>query len=398
MHLSEGPDGARHRPRMVAAMPVVAMLAALRAFFALYRLYLPVAPPVVPGTVNSNGVEVVATGWATNGSMARVTTGAGEGAYDFEVEATETQGGACRLVVRAWSGVEAFVVAGRGRVDRIQMREMPYQRGNVLFFFRDANGRPHWDLPHAAFSGFGSRRWRPFRKYFPIPRSAVGAEAVVANQGRSGVLEVSDLRILPVQINPSTRAWFAVWGLLWAGAMAVWVGRGRLGEGPRGKAVMAAAVLIVAGMLIPEKWIANVHDAVVAALARSPPSPPAAPAPPPKPPSAPAAAPKPAVTAEAWPSTGPVEWDIHWYGHFGLFALLALLASRAYLPAMQAGVAGMGMLLLGLCLFALAAEQLQWLTLTRQASVRDVGVNLAGIAAGLALYLSARLLRFRSPA
>ena len=398
MHLSEGSDGARHRPRMVAAIPVVAMLVALRAFFALYRLYLPVAPPVVPGTVSSNGVEVVATIWATNGSMARVTTGAGEGAYDFRVEATETQGGACRLVLRAWSGVEAFVVTGRGRVDRIQMREMPYQRGNVLFFFRDANGRPHWDLPHAVFYGFGSQWWRPFRKYFPIPRFAARAEAVVANQGRSGVLEVSGLRILPVKLNPSNRAWFAVWGLLWAGAMAAWAWRGRLGEGLRGKAVMAAALLIVAGMLIPEKWVAGVHDAVVAALARSPSSPPAAPAPSPRPPSAPSAAPKPAVAAEAWPATVPAEWDIHWYGHFGLFALLALLASRAYLPAMRGSLAGMGMLLLGLCLFALAAEQLQWLTLTRQASIRDVVVNLAGIVAGLGLYLASRLLRFRSPA
>jgi hypothetical protein len=168
--------------------------------------------------------------------------------------------------------------------------------------------------------------------------------------------------------------------------------------------VLAAALAAIAGMLLPERAIgaagtgmrhtfAAMERAVRPAIA-APPAAPSTSAAPVKP--IPGGAPTGSRIDAELRAALAGSLDIHKVGHVAVFAWLTIAVAACFgLRLAGRGRESPWVAIGGILLFAVAAEQLQWLTLTRSARIGDIGFNAVGMAAGLLLAIGWRRLRRR---
>ncbi|MBM4156859.1 MAG: hypothetical protein FJ221_17800 [Lentisphaerae bacterium] len=374
------------------AAGVVLALVGMRVFFAVFRTHLPSGPDIVPDRAT----------WKGAGAPG-VEFGDEDGRPVVRLTAASNASASVEFPVASVSGIDAFEVRARCAAEGLRPGRHRYQVGRVLLAFVDAQGKSRWNWPHVAGTTKGTRGWAAVWRRFVVPPDAVSARVILANQGSAGVLAVRDLSVVPVALNPRVPLVFAAWGAVWIVGVGLAVRRLRLVSRPRGRAVLAAALAVLAGMLVPERAIAAVGTGVrnVTRAVRGPAEPRAVAVQGPSTGGAPAAVAPPAMAGSRAPSASPEgaapPVDLHKAGHLAVFAWLAAVASgcfRIRLVRAPGAAAGLG----GLVLFAFAAEQLQWLTLTRSAALADVGYNLIGIAAGLLLAEAWRAWRGRTAA
>ena len=377
--------------RLVAG--VLVALALMRAFFAVFEPYLPSGPDLVPALEAWRGVGAPGVELRDE-----------EGRPVLRLTSATNRPAAVEFAVASVAGIGAIGVRAQCAAEGLRQGRHRYEAGRVILAFVDARGKPRWDWPHVAGTVKGTRGWTTVTRRFVVPPEAVSARVILANHGQGGVLRVRKPAVVPMRMNPWTPFVFAAWGGAWvAGA---WLTARRLGLGsrPGGRAVLAAALAVVAGMLLPERAITAVGMGLRHAVRtlQAPPEPRGASVQG----TATGAAPAAAVTPQA-ASKPPREAvyakgaapaiDLHKAGHVAVFAWLAAVAAGCFgitLVRSAGTAAGIG----ALALYAVAAEQLQWLTLTRSARISDIGYNVIGLAAGLLLAEAWRALRRRTAA
>lgn len=347
-------------------------LGMLRVFFAFYPVFLPgpeLAPPFSDAWDGTETAEFVPDGDSFSARLAARPEG----------------GGRLELFLPSVEGMDAIRVRARVRAEELVRGPHAYSQGRVLLGFVDRAGTSRWDWPHTAGTVEDTTPWRDLSHRFLVPESAVSARVLLLNHGRSGLFAIRSVSVVPMRLNPRTPLVFAGWGLVWAAGALFSVRRLRLLTRPGGRALLLAAMAIVTGMLLPERALSAVSvraRRLVERLERS----------------ATVAAPATAPSSENPTPTAPTKptaprddradsertFDLHKAGHFVAFAWLALAAAYGFgfrRPGGAVRIDGLA----SLVLFAAAAEQLQWLTLSRNARFVDVTINLLGLAAGLLL-------------
>lgn len=360
-------------------------MAAMQAFFALYPVYHDIGRNLLPAEVTKSsgwvGLDLPGVGVVTQDGSPRIRLTAAPG-----------QRPAVEYPLTGWAGADAVLVEGRCRAQEVRRGEYSYQTGRILLVSIDETGRPRWDVAHVAVALRGSREWHAFRRRFVLSPEAASLRLMVHHGGVGGTIETDGLSVRPQRVNPSAGWVFTGWGGIWGIALFITATRLRLARRRGGGAVMAVAAAIVVGMLVPERAISAVQSVL-----RLPPSLPlgraAAPPSTAVPPAVatagsdrPTAAVRPPKLA-AWHRWAAAV-DVHRAGHLMLFVFLAAAAARCFgirLTAASAGGRGLWKPVGGLALFALAAEQLQWLTWSRSPKLEDASINLVGLALGLLL-------------
>ena len=215
----------------------------------------------------------------------------------------------------------------------------------------------------------GSVAWHLCERVVPVPDSAVVAQILVQNLAATGTLWVDDLRLAPAVEKSSTFFWRALFGILWCATLIYCAWLSRLLDRPLGLAIVAIAVVIIAGVAAaaaaPESTIEKIVDRgadTVNGLTVGHPFP-----------TAPPAAGSPdsqsrwtyeARRTFAWPFG--LVFTVKKLGHFVLFGLLAFLAFSSTARRCRAGPLSIGSATevattaAALLLFAAAAEVVQF--------------------------------------
>lgn len=350
-------------------------LGLMRLFFAFYPVFLSgseIAPPFPEGWEGAEVVEFTA----------------GKGGLAACLPAQPAAGNRLEFPMASVRGMDALRVRAQIRAADLVRGQHAYSQGRVLLGFVDQTGKSRWDWPHTAGTAEDTTPWRTISHRFLVPEEAESARLLLLNHGRSGLFSVRSVSVVPLRLNPWTPVVFSAWGLAWAVAVLASARRLRLGSRRGGWVVVLAGAVIVTGMLLSESALSAVSvnaRRLVARLER-PAAPAAAPAVQPAVPSA-TPAPKPATPARPirdFLADSERSFDLHRPGHFLAFAWLAFSAAGCFGFRRVDGAWRLDGLA-ALALFSAAAEQLQWLTLSRNARFADIAVNFLGLAAGLLL-------------
>jgi hypothetical protein len=332
---------------------------------------------------------------------------------------------------------EALRVRARMRLLAYEPRERGYSGARWVLFFRDQDGAPMWRHPHVVCmereaAGGG---WIRCEGTFDVPPDAVSGHVRAQIVAQRGTLLVDDLEILPAIPRPSRFLWHGILAVIWVATAFQVLLLVRPWRHPLGAAQLALASLIVLGTVAPAWMLQDsvelVRDAGRELEQRWDPQPPpeereSAPAraearrtdepaagkPPAKTPKREADPARPQTTRStrpepARPSDDPglTRWLGRLAGSFdrllsgtkmvatakqsGHALLFFLLAVAAYAGQWRRGAAThwrgwvqASLLLVG---FAAATEMLQAVTPSRAPALQDWALDLAGIAAGLAL-------------
>jgi hypothetical protein len=343
-------------------------LALMRLFFAFYPVFLSgpeIAPPFPENWEGAADAEFAPE----------------DGTLAVRLATLPAAGSRLEFPVASVRGMDALRVRAQIRAADLIRGQHAYSQGRVLLGFVDRTGKSRWDWPHTAGTAEDTTSWRTISHRFLVPEEAESARLLLLNHGRSGLFYVRSVSVVPLRLNPWTPVVFVAWGLAWALAVLASARRLHLGSRRGGRAVLLAGAAIVTGMLLSERALSAVSvnaRRLVARLER-----------PAVQPSAPAAtpAPKPAIPARPirdFLADSERTLDLHRPGHFLVFAWLAFAAAGCFGFRRADGTFRLDGLA-ALALFSAAAEQLQWLTLSRNARFADITVNLLGLAAGLLL-------------
>lgn len=381
------PGPLRHHVSLAVA---VAVLAAMTAYFLFHDAYRDRGPdfsgaasgfPASPVAVEEDDGP-----WHARGPDARWVPRGG----------SAPGRGAVRLGVRDGRGSTLeyrFLPEGR-RFLRIRAHLRPegllpgtrsWHLGRVYMVVRDEQGQHRWDFKHTVCMAGGTRDWSWCEAVLEIPEFAREVSVAVQNSGHGGALWVDALALVPAESKPFEGLWRTVFAALWAAVFVGSVHVLRLLSRPLGAAIALAVAVIVAGVALPDRVLdRTVRQAIratasVVRVARDTLG---------TPPPAPSPAP-PASAARVAPDP-PTPWiPLKKAGHFVLFALLGWLATRSFRawarttaaprPAVRHRAA---LLALGLAVFAGATEVLQFLSVTRQPTLTDWGIDLAGLLLG----------------
>lgn len=377
------------------AVVAIAGLVLMRAFFAVYPVYQPTGPDLLPSLAAPGA-------WKGLESPGVLVRDSAEGVV-LRLTAVSNRAPSLEYALASVGAAEAFRVRAECRTEALVHGTHRYQVGRVFMAFVDAAGKSLWHRAHLVVAIEGTRGWHEVSRRFTVPDEAVAARVILANQGRAGVLEIRGLSVVPLCLNPWTPTVFVGWGMIWGSAVWIAARRLRLVSRPGGRAVLAAALAAIAGMLLPDRAIGAAGTGMrhtFAAMER---------------------AVRPAIAAPAAPSTSAApakphsggapegsridaelraalagSLDIHKVGHVAVFAWLTIAVAACFgLRLAGRGRESPWVAVGGILLFAVAAEQLQWLTLTRSARIGDIGFNAVGMAAGLLLAIGWRRLRRR---
>ena len=294
------------------------------------------------------------------------------------------RGSSLNYTVEHLPGAGFLRVSARVRTDDIVHGKNGWNTARVLLSFVDREDRR---ASHGICEFDGSTAWRLCAGVIRVPNDTVAVQINVQNLAASGTLWVDDVRLVPAAEKSSAFFWRAFFAMLWCAALVYCAWLARLFDRPLGPAIVAIAIVIIAGVAAPESTIEQIvdrsADTVNGLVVAEPFS--AAPS------AAGSAVSRPRWTHEArralgWPFG--LVFTVKKLGHFVLFGMLAWVAvssiARRSLAGAATELATTGTALL---LFAAAAEVIQFLTVSRTPSVVDWAIDAAGIVAGGGLAL-----------
>jgi hypothetical protein len=363
---------------------VIALLAITWAVFAFVDRYDVIQPQILLNADFENGLA----DWTVNGGQDRLHVRAGGIAING-LGAVHTVG--VRQIVLRPRGADILRMTASLRHAGVTSGSRPWHAMRLLVVQRDAKGASLWELPHEVAKESGDGPWHRVSVVFALSSRVKSVEiAAVLNQV-GGSMNVRDMALAVVSEKAVFRflryllsgAWvlllfWVAWSLFGIGVRnrigtSIWNGIHSGAERAGRMLVGALAVIILFGVLAPHtvklelRGIATAVTSFVSATDKMPT----------------VEGKKPVVPATTTTTignlVGAVWTAIHKLGHVALFAVLAVIAALTWI--------NQGWWRLGLCLgiFAITAETLQLLSVDRSSRPLDAGLNLLGVALGLAL-------------
>ena len=289
-------------------------------------------------------------------------------------------------------------LAGRLRTEGIVLGEDPWNTARLMLLFSDRTGRRHTEYRPLICSISGTRDWQSCERVFEVPDFAATAVIVAENEAASGTLWVDDVRLTPAVEKPSTVIWRAFFATLWCAVLLYCVWLSRLPRKALGVAAIAVALVIIAGVAVPESAVERILnrgayvakglakgqflslDKLAGPIAGSPES----------------AHPGVSTFVPPRPLTSERVHVAKKAGHFLLFGVLAFVSfysvarSRARGSSAASPAADLPTIGLALVVFAAGTEVLQFLSVSRGPSLVDWAIDTGGILVGAGCALFAR--------
>ncbi len=348
-------------------LPAIILLAATLSFWGLYDRHEPVAPPLLqmPGMADATRGRGDCT--ETNGVFTlAVPVGGVPASLNFRMP------GANRFPL--------IRVRARIRTDRVEQGRYEWSCARILLLQYDAGDK--W-IPgiHGVVAKKGTAGWKTCEDVFTIAPGTVHVDCSLQQGGSSGTAWFDSIQVEPVRLRPSFAWWRGLFALLWIGTGFLFFRRCRLHRRRLRLLILLNALAILAGTLMPGKWIQEASEGIKAEAARQVAEQARRRAPPPSASTAPPGPAKPVLTDADTARIDQFNHAVgsaHEAGHFVLFATLCFLvycsaALERQHPSYFAKVA------FDLLLFAAITESLQLLTLDRTAGVRDWLTDLHGM-------------------
>ncbi|MBC8239585.1 MAG: VanZ family protein [Alphaproteobacteria bacterium] len=359
-------------PAQSRLLLVLALVAATLAMFTLIDRYQVRLPQILLNGDFSDGLS----DWQAAGQGAQLQLD--QGVLRIRAEAPGQSIGLRQTIERDPS-VDRVRLSAWVRHTGISAGRYTWNAMRLLLVQKDGKGNDLWELPHVVAQERGDGPWRHVSRVFWLPPRVKAMEVTAVLSRVTGQMQVRDLTL--AVLREHTAFTFARYGLV-----AVWLFTVpwlvwplfRRGPGRRGRlALTVLAVIILAGALTPHAAKNQLHR-LVDEMAQSFKAEQGQVAPGKADPAAPTAA-----SATSADDNGlPISeiWRMgHKLGHVVLFTLLALAA------ALTLRRQSWWRLSLYLCVFAVAAETVQLLSLDRTSQVTDAGLNILGVISGLAL-------------
>ncbi len=370
-------------------------------FLASYRPFHPVGPDLLGdlGTFDG-GVsldprgwkgdppgETPADSWQHYGDVAWDPEGglAGSGAVRLRVGPTGQRAALRWRLPRArryrYLGISCWV-----RSEGVRKGKQEWAWPRVLLVPRDARGRGLWDHQRPSLIVEGDVPWTPMEGIYRVYPHDAWIEVYLQQAGAAGTLWVDEVHLHEMRLESGYAAWKAFfaagWFLLVGGCfhvLGVFRGRWRW-------PLLLVVVAILLGVMLPGQVLNDEANRVVDTATRVAGEiraawrvghPPAA---------GPGENPAPAGRRETPPLVD--VRNMKKKGHFVFFLVLGVVARFAWVRRRRHGpLAPWPWFLGGLVLFTAATEVLQYVTWTRTPALYDWSIDLAGLAAGIALAL-----------
>jgi len=356
-------------PALLGTLAVVLIAVTVASFLFAGRFQ-----PVADGLLRNGTLADNAIGWTAVGTPQTMRF------IDGGVDLSRAEVGVLLLeqTLPRPRGVDYARLSARVKLIDVRAGKLPWEGARVLLVQHDAEARAQWEFPHQLLRAQGDADWRAFDAVFFLPPQTETLRVVFGLNQASGTVMVRDLALVGLNERPGFVLFRAALALAWLAlclVIAVRVLR-RPGRGAAGVAVIAVAVVILLGGLLPHTMKSELSSLARDWGERASPAGPAVtdtsrPAP---------AAPAPSRQSATDAGLMGLVWTLlHKSGHVTLFALLALVARWCWprVALWQCGVL--------LLVFAMSAETLQLLTLDRLSSPRDALLNAVGVIIGLLL-------------
>jgi hypothetical protein len=348
-------------------LPVILLLAATLLFWGLYDRYEQVGPMLLQLPSIADATRLRGDCTETNGHFTlTVLPGGKTASINFRLP-DATHYGHIR-------------VQGRMKLDGVVTGKNPWRCARLLLVQYDARNK--W-IPghHGVVAETGTRDWLAYEDVFELDSGAVHVDLVIQQTGREGSAEFDRLVAEPVRLRPSFRWWRMVFAGAWVSMAALYFRRCRLNRRKLRVLILLNAIAIIAGTMMPERWIQDTvehaREEMVKAIEK----------PPRHTESTPAAQPVRRNDTEAMiDQFDAVVGGAHSLGHFALFASLCFLI---YLSAALEGQSRSYFFRVAfdVLLFAGISESLQYLTMDRTPGVLDWFVDMCGMAAAFVCFL-----------
>jgi len=362
--------------RLRVWVPVLVVLACSAAFWPAYDRYEAIGPSFIEAPTLSSAKIVRGHASETNGTFSLRVSGGKSSIVEFALPGAERQ----RLLR----------VCGRLETTDVKVGRFSWSMARLVLVQRNAKNR--WiSGSHVTKALEGTQKSRRYCREFEVRPEAAGLSLALQHLGSTGQARFSALSVVPVRIRPSFGWWRGVFAMAWVATAAFYVRlacRRRLWW-----LILPNAALIVFGVLMPGDWVKDGAEyakrEVVSAVERTS--------------SARCRAPSNSVSGRPEGEVAPkgkrrdpaaeraieqmnrFEKEVggaHVVGHFALFASLGALALLSLRPARR-GIPGVVATLVGLILFAVSTELLQYLTMDRTPGVRDAAIDVGGMALGI---------------
>jgi hypothetical protein len=348
------------------------LLAATLLFWAVYERYEPAGPILLQSPSMADATRIRGDCSESNGHYTLTVLPGGESAgINFRLPEA----------VR----YDRIRVHGRMKLDGVIEGKNPWRCARLLLVQYD--GRDKW-IPghHGVVAEKGTRDWETHSDVFELDPHAVHIDLVIHQSGSEGSAEFDRLVAEPVQLRPSFRWWRMLFAAAWVSMGALYFRRCRLHHRKLRLLILLNAVAIIAGTMMPERWIADTvrqaRKEMVSAIEKTPRHQP----------STPAAEPAGHTDADEMISQFSAKvGGLHGFGHFALFGSLCFLL---YLSAALEGQSRSYFFKVAfdVLLFAGVTESLQYLTLDRTPGIHDWFLDVSGMAAAFTCFLMALLI------
>lgn len=354
-------------------------------FFNFYEPWAPIGSDrILDGKFNTPAATSVWSGW--NEWSRRTPTDGSRNSPGVVLNTASNRQTVLRMIIDDITDVPAFRVSLRATAKGIVRGKESYFLPRAVFFYRDAQSKSLFHIPHGIMLIQKDRGWRTYTGFFPVPDGATEARFYIQNLGDAGVMRVDDLSVVPVQKRPSAPWAKGLFSALWAIALGVCLFRLRLWHRPYGWIISILLILILIGIILPEPLLNNTlkktaQTGKTLILKKSqPPTSIQNPDPP-----LPADQSKLIQKTIIVPPETPME-NAHLIGHLILFSLLAFFSALSWLSS-PPSLKRAGELFAGLLFFAAATEVLQFIPIGRSANLKDLSTDTLGMGGAVILVL-----------
>lgn len=356
--------------KLKTRLPAMILLAVTLLFWGFYDRYEPAGSVLLASPSLADADRLVGDCTETNGLFTLNVPASGKRAsVYFRMPGANS----CELIrARARIKVEDVVEGKYG-----------WNCARVMVLQYDENNK--W-IPgtHGVVAEKDTKGWEAHEDVFEMLPEAAHTDFVIQQSGKSGTAWFDSIEAQPVRLRDSFAWWRALFAGLWLWMGALYFIRCRLHCRKLHVLILLNALAILAGAMMPGKWIEAssefAKEQVAQAVEKKPPSPTILPAAKPA---------KPSPDLKHMDQFNELVGDAHRSGHFLLFASLCFLVywsaalerqHRSYYFKVAFDI----------FIFASITEALQNLTLDRAAGISDLRTDIYGMLLAVVLFVVAK--------